>query len=129
MPEYTFRSQGVVDGVEYVTVLDSGGNPMQYNLSRPEAEREYLNLEVEIEWSETVHYRSTIRLNREGLISFAANELPDYRPDVLHDVRRVVRSYVEAGEESDWFDEVNTNQDLVGISDRQITSYTPKGTL
>jgi hypothetical protein len=38
---YTFESEGRVDGIEYVTVLDEGGNPVEYNIPRERAEREY----------------------------------------------------------------------------------------
>lgn len=38
MGRYSFVPEGVVDGVEYVTVLDEGGNPQEYNLPRDVAE-------------------------------------------------------------------------------------------
>lgn len=34
---YKFVDEGTVGGVQYVTVLDAGGNPQEYNLPRHEA--------------------------------------------------------------------------------------------
>lgn len=38
---YTYVPEGVVDNVDYVTVLDEGGNPIVYSVTRAEAERDY----------------------------------------------------------------------------------------
>jgi hypothetical protein len=39
---HTLVPEGTVDGVEYVTVLDAGGNPIEYNVRRAQAEKDYL---------------------------------------------------------------------------------------
>lgn len=38
---YRFVSDGTVDGIEYVTVLDEGDNPIEYSIPRWQAERDY----------------------------------------------------------------------------------------
>jgi hypothetical protein len=38
---FSFVSEGRIGAIEYVTVLDAGGNPQEYNLPREEAEARY----------------------------------------------------------------------------------------
>jgi hypothetical protein len=44
----TLCYEGKVDGVHYVTVLDAGGNPLEYNLTVSEAHDRYPNHPVYI---------------------------------------------------------------------------------
>lgn len=37
----SFESEGIIDGTEYVTVLNETGDPLEYNLTRDEATRLY----------------------------------------------------------------------------------------
>lgn len=41
MEAYRFAAEGSVNGVEYVTVLDSGGNPVEYNITAEKASERY----------------------------------------------------------------------------------------
>jgi hypothetical protein len=36
-----FADEGTADGVQYVTVFDSGHNPIEYEIPRDQAERDY----------------------------------------------------------------------------------------
>lgn len=38
---YRFADEGTIAGVRYVTVLDEGGNPVEYNVEYVRAHREY----------------------------------------------------------------------------------------
>lgn len=38
---YRFSDEGRVDGVRYVTVLDDGGNPVEYNIAYDDAVSKY----------------------------------------------------------------------------------------
>lgn len=39
--DFRFVDEGLVHGVQYVTVVDEEGNPMEYNISLEEAEIAY----------------------------------------------------------------------------------------
>jgi hypothetical protein len=41
MTRFKFVPEGAIGGIQYVTVLDEGGNPMVYNIPREEAEMDY----------------------------------------------------------------------------------------
>ena len=36
-----FADEGTIDGISYVTVLDGGYNPIEYEIPREQAERDY----------------------------------------------------------------------------------------
>jgi len=38
---FTFSDEGTIDGVQYVTVLDLGWNPMEYNIPLSDAIARY----------------------------------------------------------------------------------------
>ena len=38
---YQYSHEGIVGGVQYVTVLDAGGNPVEYNVEFDDAVRRY----------------------------------------------------------------------------------------
>jgi hypothetical protein len=39
--KYQFVNDGLIDGVQYVTVVDEGGNPIEYGIPLEQAEDEY----------------------------------------------------------------------------------------
>lgn len=40
---YVMVDEGTIDGVQYVTVLDGGGNPQEYNITRADALARYFD--------------------------------------------------------------------------------------
>lgn len=70
-------------------------------------------IDVTFTWAETVHYQSTITLREADLSAMEALHL-DWR-DPLH-----VDEYFRDREDV-WFPHVDTDRDMVGVNDREIT--------
>lgn len=78
------------------------------------------DVEITIEWSETTTYRSTVYFNREGFEEYRTNNAVERRAKPDQDWW--AREYIDAGEESDWFDQTNPSDDLTAVTERTVMS-------
>lgn len=77
-------------------------------------------LSVEIGWFETIEYTSTIHIDRASYDEWFDAEVGDKSNHRYAD--GWIREYVEAGEESDWFDQIDSvPDDMTNVTVRQIT--------
>lgn len=77
-------------------------------------------MDVTIRWSEKASYQSTINVE-ESEVREWMRDGDDPNGEITADV---VKDFLEAGDESDWFEQCDTDDDYMGSEDREIDDVT-----